>query len=254
MSYDFQNLPTDPGTAQPLKPRPQPGYYPKFSTLGQRAYWDAATRNTILKRVNEPPPIRFFTSDEARLLEVVCSHLLPQDDRTPDRRIPIVPHIDARLHEHRTAGYRYEEMPHDWDAYRLGLQIFEQMALDTQGKPFLQLTWHEQDVLLKSVHDDKPAGAAELWKKMPAQRFWALLLGDICEAYYAHPWAWDEIGFGGPAYPRAYMRLENGEPEPWEVDEKRYEWQAPAAAVSDPAEEEIAAHSGHPVQGQGGTH
>ena len=26
-------------------------------------------------------------------------------------------------------------------------------------------------------------------------------------AFYSHPWAWNEIGFGGPAYPRGYARL-----------------------------------------------
>ena len=59
---------------------------------------------------------------------------------------------------------------------------------------------------------------------MAVERFWLLLVQDVVGAYYAHPYAWDEIGFGGPAYPRGYMRLENGEPEPWEVDERRYEW------------------------------
>jgi hypothetical protein len=29
-------------------------------------------------------------------------------------------------------------------------------------------------------------------------------------AFYSHPWAWNEIGFGGPAYPRGYMRLQVG--------------------------------------------
>jgi hypothetical protein len=53
------------------------------------------------------------------------------------------------------------------------------------------------------------------------------------DIYYAHPWSWDESGYGGPAYPRAYMRLERGEPEPWEVEECRYEWEAPRAALSD---------------------
>jgi hypothetical protein len=28
--------------------------------------------------------------------------------------------------------------------------------------------------------------------------------------FYSHPWAWNEIGFGGPAYPRGYMRLQPG--------------------------------------------
>jgi hypothetical protein len=77
---------------------------------------------------------------------------------------------------------------------------------------------------------------------------------DCVEIYYGHPWAWDEIGFGGPAYPRGYMRLERGEPEPWEVEEKRYAWQAPADSVSDPKEADIAAHSEHPAAGQGGSH
>jgi len=42
---------------------------------------------------------------------------------------------------------------------------------------------------------------------------------DICEAFYAHPWARNEIGFGGPAYPRGYSAFGNpelGEREPWE--------------------------------------
>ena len=45
---------------------------------------------------------------------------------------------------------------------------------------------------------------------------------DICEAYYSHPWAWNEIGFPGPAYPRGYARfgsphLRHGETETWEA-------------------------------------
>ncbi len=68
---------------------------------------------------------------------------------------------------------------------------------------------------------------------MPVHRFWMMLVQDCVEAYYAHPWAWDEIGFGGPAYPRAYIRLENGSPEPWESNERRYEWKAPDTSVSD---------------------
>jgi hypothetical protein len=76
----------------------------------------------------------------------------------------------------------------------------------------------------------------DIWKKMSIHRFWQLIMGDAIDAYYAHPWAWNEIGFGGPAYPRAYTRLERGEPEPWEVEEKPYDWLAPIASVSDEVE------------------
>ncbi len=89
---------------------------------------------------------------------------------------------------------------------------------------------------------------------MPVKRFWMLLVQDCAEAYYAHPWAWDEIGFGGPAYPRAYMRLEGGLPEPWERDEKRYEWTAPADSASDVYEYIAGEESHFGTPGEGGTH
>jgi hypothetical protein len=248
-------LPLDPHTGHALPPRAQPGYYPGFSTLSQQKFWDAATREVVRRRLEEIPPIRFFTPNEARLMEAVCAHVLPQDDRDAAHRIPILPFIDERLHDKRTPGYRFEVMPPDGDAYRLGLQAIEQMARTAHGRDFLDLSWHEQDLLLKSIHDAEPLrGAEEIWKRMPIHRYWCLVVQDCVEMYYAHPWAWDEIGFGGPAYPRAYMRLERGEAEPWEVEERRYEWCAPNDAVSDPSVEEITAHKGHPPAGQGGTH
>lgn len=247
--------PLDPETKRPLVQRDAPGYYPGFSTLGQQKFWDEATRRKILNRVHQVPPIRFFTSEEAELMEAVTAHLLPQDDRMPSRRILLVPAIDQRLHAGRTPGYRFSKMPPDGDAYRLGLNAIEQMATQSFGRSFRMLSWRDQDELLKSIHDAKPKeGAMAIWEKMPVERFWALILQDCVEVYYAHPWAWDEIGFGGPAYPRGYMRLEHGEPEPWEVEESRYSWEAPPDSVSDPASGEIAAHSEHPAGGQGGTH
>jgi hypothetical protein len=38
-------------------------------------------------------------------------------------------------------------------------------------------------------------------------------------AYYAHPTAWSEIGWGGPASPRGYVRLDFNERDPWEAAE-----------------------------------
>ncbi len=247
--------PRDPDTGDPLPPTEQPGYYPGFSTLSQQKFWDAATRRKVLDRIEHPPTTRFFTAEETTLMTVIADHLLPQHDRAPHRRIPIVPWIDERLFLRHTPGYRFEDMPPDEAAYRLGFDAIEAMARTGYGRAFLELSWAEQDTLLKSIHDGRPMpGAEKTWQRMPLHRFSALLLQDCIEAYYAHPWAWDEVGFGGPAYPRAYMRLENGEPEPWEVDERRYAWDAPAEAVSDPADPEIATHHDLPHQGQGGTH
>jgi Gluconate 2-dehydrogenase subunit 3 len=220
-------------TKKPIGPLQQPGYYPDFNVLEQQKFWDAKTREVILDRVHKVPPICFFTPGEAELMSVICEHILPQSDRDAEHKIPIVPWIDKRLHKNRHDGYRFADMPPDPDAYRLGVQAIDVIAHHVHGRSFIDLEPFEQDNILKSLHDGEPAAGHEIWKWLPVHRFWVMLVQDCVEAYYAHPWAWDEIGFGGPAYPRAYMRLENGSPEPWETNEKRYDWEAPSTSVSD---------------------
>ncbi len=247
--------PVNPSTGEPIPASEQPGYYPGFSTLAQQNFWDEATRNTILHRVHHIPPIRFFSQDEVLLLSIIADHLLPQDDRHPSKRIPVVARIDERLHKRHIPGYRFENMPEDGAVYRLGFKAIEQMAGKSYNRPFRELEWREQEELLKSIHDGQPKeGASEIWEQMEIHRYWAMLVGDCVESYYAHPWAWDEIGFGGPAYPRAYARLERGEPESWEVNERRYEWEAPPGALSDEKGAGTASHCDHPPSRQGGTH
>lgn len=216
----------------------QPGYYPDFSTLAQKKTWDEATRQVVTERVQRPPAVRFFSQQEAVLMQTVIDRVLPQDDRDEAHTIPLLPAIDERLFNKSINGYRYEDMPSDQEAYRLGLAAIAEMAQQRFGQSFVALSVHRQELLLKSLHDGKPDPEHTIWERMPVKRFWAMLLGDCVAAYYSHPWAWDEVGFGGPAYPRGYMRLEGGMPEPWETEETRYEWNAPADSVSDFTEDD----------------
>ena len=197
--------------------------------------------------------IHFFSAEEAELLAAIICRLLPQDDRAADRIIPILPVIDERLFKNSLNGFRYEDMPPDREAYRLGLKAIEEMAQEQFHEPFVSLAVHRQELILKSLHDGKPEPANPIWHRMPVHRFWALLIGDCVTAYYSHPWAWDEIGFGGPAYPRGYMRLENGLPEPWEVNEQRYEWNVPVDSLSELDEQGAPPEHASP-HGHGGTH
>jgi hypothetical protein len=231
-NVDPSLLPRDAATGAPLAPRREPGYYPGFRTLSQSAFWDDATRRVVTNRVDSQPLRQFFSAEEWEFWTVVFGHLIPQTDRTPDRQIPIVALLDHRLLINQAAGYRFENMPQDRDAYRLGREAIDQEAQHRYGIDFLFLPHRQQDLLLKAIHDGESQAAPEIWQAMSVHRFWQLIMGDAIAAYYAHPWAWDEIGFGGPAYPRAYTRLERGEPEPWEVEEKRYEWIDPEASVS----------------------
>lgn len=242
----------DPSSRLPLEQRSQPGYYPGFHTLAQQKFWDAATRKLVLERVSETPPIRFFPPAAQATMQAVVDRVLPQDDRTPETRVAILNGIDKRLFLNHLEGFRYEDMPLDQDAYLIAANAIEQMAQELHGTPFHQLKTIQQEEILQSLHDGQPLAAEQAWKKLNLKRFWSLLVSDCCAVYYAHPNAWDEIGFGGPAYPRGYMRLEGGEAESWEVDEQRYDWLAPDDTLSDrpqPMEDRESSH-----HGQAGTH
>jgi hypothetical protein len=249
---DAALLPRDPVTLEALQPRRQPGYYSGFSTLSQSPFWDDATREVVGQRVDQPPARKFFTQAAWDFWTVVFAHLMPQTDRTTDRQIPLIPMLDERLAANRTVGYRYEDMPHDRVVYELGIGAIDGEAQNRFGGIFLNLASRHRDEVLKIIEQGKPKAASPIWKKMSVKRFWQMIMTDAIDAYYAHPWAWDEIGFGGPAYPRAYTRLERGEPEPWEVEEQRYDWLPPPTAVSgeiDASGDDDQAH-----HGSGGSH
>jgi hypothetical protein len=250
---EMNRLPVDPTTGRPLPPRAQPGYYPGYNTLALQSFWDEATREVVVKRVNDPPPLRFFQGDVLRLMQAVLDRILPQNDRDQAHRIPMINAIDERLYTKRMSGYRYEDMPPDDEAFRLGLRAIEAIAQHLFGHAFVDLEPLDQDMVLKTIHDGDPPAGQEIWDHMPVHHFWTILVQDAVEAYYAHPYAWDEIGYGGPAYPRGYMRLERGEPEPWEVDEERYAWAPPPNALSG-IDAPIGGHEGLAPLGQGGTH
>ncbi len=57
----------------------------------------------------------------------------------------------------------------------------------------------------------------ETWDGIPQKALFHKLLQLSVEAYYSHPLVWSEIGFGGPAYPRGYIRADQGQLDPWEA-------------------------------------
>ena len=243
IDVDASLLPRDAQTGEALPPSEQPGYYPGYSTLSQQSFWDETTRDLVNDRVLNVPRVRHFSADSALFWRAVLDHILPQTDRVPERRIPILERLDERLYNNHGVGYRYEKMPPDPEAYRTAEIAINEESQTRYSGNFTDLPHLQQEIVLQAIHDGKPAGAKHIWRQMSIGRFWLLLLQDAIEAYYSHPWAWDEIGFGGPAYPRAYTRLERGEPEPWEVEEQRYEWDAPRFSVSDTTEPTHHLHS-----------
>ncbi|MGH9957155.1 MAG: gluconate 2-dehydrogenase subunit 3 family protein, partial [Pyrinomonadaceae bacterium] len=101
-----------------------PMRYPNYNVLEKWSSpdWDDQTREVVRRRLEEVPPIRFFTEQEAQTLTAIADRILPQFDRAEPERVPIVPWIDQKLYEDQRDGYRYEEMPPQREAWRLGLK------------------------------------------------------------------------------------------------------------------------------------
>jgi hypothetical protein len=80
----------------------------------------------------------------------------------------------------------------------------------------------EQDALLCDVQHYRVE--SRYWGDLPAGGFFLhVLLKQTVGFYYSHPAAWSEIGFGGPASPRGYVRLGFDERDPWEAEELHFE-------------------------------
>jgi hypothetical protein len=171
------------------------------------AKWDSPSWD------DQTPKRRFFTEVEWQTLEAVCERLLPQPDRS--QPIPIVPWIDEKLHHDWRDGFRYADMPPQREAWRLGLQGLNDESHRRFGSAFQLLGGDERDTVLRAVQAGDVQGG--IWTRLPPRRFFlAILLKEVVGEYYAHPAAWSEVGFGGPASPRGYVRLGMNERDPWE--------------------------------------
>lgn len=237
--------------AEPPDPHPPAGgggrtAYPGYDVMAPdkwRHDWDPKTRQLVLDRLRHVPARSFFSAEAFATLEAVCQRLLPQDDRPAGLCIPIAPFIDQRLASGDGDGYRYEDMPWDDAAYRLGLAGIDQTSRALFGEvAFTSLEAQAQDQVLAAIEDGEPPG--DVWRQLPAGRFFRRLIQDVIAVYYAHPAAWNEIGFQGPASPRGHIRLALGKRDPWEAEER--------APLPPEARESVARQHGSTVAGQGG--
>lgn len=194
--------------------------FPGYDVLAKRQgiSWNEATRRTLDARLalrNEP---RFFTPSEWQTLMALCDRIIPQPQ---DRQaVPLAALLDARLLSGRTDGFRRAKLPQQDEAWRRGLAALEAEARVRHGAAFHAIDIDEQDELLRKAQAGELAGAA--WGDMSSAEFFAhRLVLDIASAYYAHPTAWNEIGFGGPASPRGYVRMDFDRRDPWEAAEAK---------------------------------
>jgi hypothetical protein len=184
--------------------------FPGFDVLERADTWDPVTTGVVLGRVRSAVPLRFFTTAEQPTARALLDRLLAQDD---EPKVPVLELVDGRLADGQTDGWRYDDMPEDGDAWHRSLAGLDADAAALHA-PLGELPRARQIAVLEAVR------TADRWHGMPAARVWSLWMRYACAAFYSHPWAWNEIGFGGPAYPVGYKNLGVGGRESWEVAER----------------------------------
>jgi Gluconate 2-dehydrogenase subunit 3 len=179
------------------------GRYPDYDVLENADRWDRATREVVTKRLDIPGPLRFFTAEEEPTLRAFCDVATAQDS---DPRVPVAEMVDDKLAAGRLDGYRYANMPHDPDTWRLVMRGLDEAAASRYGRDtFSACDAQSQEAIVAALADGSLHGGA--WDELDVSRAFSVCMRAILEAFYSHPWAWNEIGYGGPAYPQGYMRL-----------------------------------------------
>ena len=169
------------------------------------------TRAVLQKRldnaaeaVQNPPTPTFFNADEWETLCAVCAAALPKlKGITPAF---IASAIDERLAGGKGDGWRYDALPPDGEARRVGLRGVEEAAQAAfDGAGFAALDGDKQSQLLESIKNGSVSGPS--WEIVPAGRFWEELLAEMAEVFYSHPLAQASIGYIGFADAKGWTKI-----------------------------------------------
>ncbi|HZP73430.1 MAG TPA: gluconate 2-dehydrogenase subunit 3 family protein [Gaiellaceae bacterium] len=221
MPLEDQAHPNPHGLRQERGTTPQMvGRYPTYDVLTQTRHWDDVTRRVILDRVENVPEIEFFTPSEVDTLKAFCDVVTAQDE---EPRIPVLSYVDQKLAKGTGDGYQYFDLPTDGETWRRFARGLDEEA---QRRSYESYAAAPLDVQVYIVHDVSQAKVrGGTWETLNVGRAWSLVMRYVVQAFYSHPWAWNEIGFGGPAYPRGYGAFGSpylGERESWEASESAH--------------------------------
>jgi hypothetical protein len=188
--------------------------YPTYDVMEQQEHWDDHTRSIVNARLIREHGYRFLTAEEAETLRAWCPLLV--DDTRGDIIQYVLSHIDETLHQAKGEGQRKTGVPPERQLLRSGLKAMEKAAMQAHGRSFFHL---DEETRKKLLADLSEASAEPLsaWLGVPQKELFFKVLAMTVESYYSHPTVWSEIGYGGPAYPRGYVRAGIGQLDPWEA-------------------------------------
>jgi hypothetical protein len=106
-------------------------------------------------------------------------------------------------------------MPDDRETWRAVARGLDASARQHGCKDFVHAPTEAQTAIIDAFQQGELHG--EVWDELPPANAFSVVMRSVLSAFYSHPWAWNEIGFGGPAYPRGYARFGVGQREAWEA-------------------------------------
>lgn len=191
----------------------QTTHYTDYDVMKEKPNWDPHTQTIVESRLTGSTDYKYLTLEEAELLRSICA-LLVDDSRGEIIRF-VIGHIDETLSRAVGEGQRKAGVPEERTLVRNGLKSIEAFTLGKHTRSFYDL---EESVQLQFVRDwsEGTLDIGEHWIVKPKDLFHKLLSLTV-EAYFSHPQVWSEMGYGGPAYPRGYVRTAIGQTDPWEA-------------------------------------
>jgi hypothetical protein len=193
--------------------------YPTYDVLSKRdtPSWNDITRTVVDRRLQIRDEPRFLDADRFRILQALCDRIVPQPSGRINK-VPLAGLVDRMLEQTESVGYRRSSMPPLRQAWRCGLDALNDEARVRFGAEFADLSAGRQDTILEMLQQGDVRSPA--WADVPAESFFKhRVLHDVTTSYFTHPTSWNEIGFGGPASPRGYVRLEADRRDSWEAEE-----------------------------------
>lgn len=189
-------------------------HYPTYDVMNEKDHWDDHTQSIVTSRIVHQQQPGFLTEMENQMLQRICAHL------TFDKRDEIIQfiidHINQSLSSSIGEGQRKPGVLKGDLLIREGLRALDQKAKEQFFMNFILLTEKEQVSLLKEISQQQTSPGS-YWEMIVPADFFKKLLTLTIEAYSSYPTIWSEMGYGGPAYPRGYVRTQLGQLDPWEA-------------------------------------
>ena len=192
--------------------------FPGYDVLAKRdtPSWNAKTREVIAERLAMAERTDALTDRRRATLRAAIDRITPQPEGRPT--VNVLALLLEKIAKDMSDGHRHHQLPPIRASYERGLDGLEAEAQARHGMSFHLLESGAADRLLGAI--ERGDARTDAWGDMPPAIFWGWrLLPDVVSSYYAYPSAWSAMGFGGPASPRGYVRLDGDKRDPWEAAE-----------------------------------